>query len=580
MSSGVDTETQASSGRPANSSLARAGVWKWTFVSATDCESSLGPARKVVDGWDDLRSWPGARVLKSNALRTVFSLPTAPDRGLVVKQYHLRGTADRLKYLVLPSRARAEWHALTRLAAAGLSVPRVLAYGEERRGPTLLRAGLIMERIENVTGLAEWLDAPREDPGQRPALLERVGRTLAALHESGARHDDLHSGNLLVSPGGEVPWQLHLIDHHVCRFGPRPPGDRRRRRDLAKFLHSLGPSLRGSEVSALLAAYDHARPSRDRWGAAAIPVVLTDLERRARGLELVRLRSRARRCWKNSTEFVREERDGWQIHRRRDLAADSLTPFLNGGFVLDPEFKRRADSAVGVAKLGAGQSVIVKTRCLTRWWRRLAHLFVRGPLEQAWGAARALDVHGIPTPRALALLTRRRFGLPWEAILITERIEHARSLWAELMDVYYPPSEKSRAGLVQRIAPLAQWVRRFHDTGIYHRDLNPANLLVASGETQDRFYAIDLDSVVAGRRLSERRRRKNLVQLALIPEGHVTPRDRLRFLRDYDRGERRYYDRASIGRLNAELAAEVVSMVGRMSLREWQTARRARASAR
>lgn len=573
-------------------SLDSTGRWRWAFAPALETVAQESPGgasnpvwtqvQRVTEGWGSLEAlWPGARVLKSNALRTVLDLPTGPDVGLVVKQYHLRHTPDRLKYLIVPSRARAEWAALTRLAAAGVPVPRVLAYGEQRRGPVLVRAGLIMERLEDVTPLATWLDDAHREPCERRSLLGLVGRTLAGFHQAGARHSDLHSGNILVSPSthGSAGWQVHLIDHHVCRFGFGAPRDHRRRRDLAKFVQSMLPSFAPGELVDLLTAYDDARQPPRQWAArvdGGVAAVGRDLEARARRLETVRLRSRSKRCWKNSSEFVREDRRGWRVYRRRSLEGADLEPFLSGQVHLDPEFKRRPDSAVGVARLGSGQFVVAKTRKLTRWWRRLAHLVVPGPLEQAWGAARALDVRGIPTPKALALLTRRRFGLPAEAILLTERIDHARSLWSDLMERYYPPAEKARTDLVDRIAPLAGWVRRFHDTGIYHRDLNPANLLVASTATEDRFFVIDLDSVVAGRRLTDRRRQKNLVQLGLLPEGHVTPRDRLRFLRDYDQGELRYYNAATIQAIDGQLAAEVVDMIGRISLREWQTARRAR----
>ena len=82
------------------------------------------------------------------------------------------------------------------------------------------------------------------------------------------------------------------------------------------------------------------------------------------------------------------------------------------------------------------------------------------------------------------------------------------------------------------------------------------------------FQLVDLDSVRPGQRLTERRRQKNLVQLGLVPEGHVRPLDRLRFLHAYDRGEGRYFSRDWIESLDRRLADEVIRIMARISEKE------------
>ncbi|MEE8142297.1 MAG: lipopolysaccharide kinase InaA family protein, partial [Planctomycetota bacterium] len=123
-----------------------------------------------------------------------------------------------------------------------------------------------------------------------------------------------------------------------------------------------------------------------------------------------------------------------------------------------------------------------------------------------------------------------------------------------------------------RIQELAKFVRRLHDYGIYHRDLNPLNFLVSrNGEEREQLLLVDLDSIHLRRRLTDRRRRKNLVQLGLLPEGHIQVGERLRFLRHYDRNEKRYWNRDWLRALGQELAEETVRILARFTLLERQS---------
>lgn len=538
--------------------------WRWVYDS--ESKSNL---RELTERWS---SWPGhaeAEVFKQNALRTVLALPAdGPRPAVVIKRYDVRSRSERLKYLFVPSRARAEWLALQHLAEYGIAVPRVLAYGEQRQRGLLLRAGLVMERVFDVASLADWLGGSATGE-ERGAVLEELGATIARLHEARCRHSDLHAGNVLVrEQPDDKGRRLVFIDHHVCKIGD-VPSESTRRANLAKLLHSIGPLLRGGEVVELVRAYQHRRGAAE---GSRLEAMVRDLEQRADRLEQIRLGSRSRRCWKNSSEFAREKVGAWSVFRRREIERDQLQPVWDQRYELDPIFKERRGQTVGATRLGE-HAVVLKHRRYS-FWRGLAYCCVRGPLEQSWGAARSLDVRGIETPRALALLVRKTAGIPREAVLVTERIEPSTPLWSDVFDRYYPPSGRSREGLVERVPGFANWIRKLHDTGIYHRDLNPQNILVTGepGE-EERFLLIDLDSITAGRRLTQRRRRKNLVQLGLFPEGHISPRDRLRFLAAYDRGDGRFYNPDWIRALDSEWSDEVVGLVGRMSQRERATVR-------
>lgn len=92
------------------------------------------------------------------------------------------------------------------------------------------------------------------------------------------------------------------------------------------------------------------------------------------------------------------------------------------------------------------------------------------------------DLHrrGLPVPTPVAAAVTRH-GLTYEAALITERIPGARALASRL------ESDATDDDLLRRVGTT---IRRFHDAGLDHVDLNARNLLVDEG---GKVWLIDLD---------------------------------------------------------------------------------------
>lgn len=96
-----------------------------------------------------------------------------------------------------------------------------------------------------------------------------------------------------------------------------------------------------------------------------------------------------------------------------------------------------------------------------------------------WYLTYHLHRAGLPVPTPIAARYRRR-GLFYTADLITQRIENSESL-----------AQRVLAGPL----PLTQWIavgrclRRFHDAGVRHADLNAHNILL----TPEQIYVIDFD---------------------------------------------------------------------------------------
>ena len=91
-----------------------------------------------------------------------------------------------------------------------------------------------------------------------------------------------------------------------------------------------------------------------------------------------------------------------------------------------------------------------------------------------------LHESGLPVPRPVAARVTRH-GLGYEAALITVRIPGARAL-AELIT-----RQQADDALLERVGAT---VRRFHDAGLDHVDLNARNLLI---DPEGRVWLIDLD---------------------------------------------------------------------------------------
>jgi tRNA A-37 threonylcarbamoyl transferase component Bud32 len=144
--------------------------------------------------------------------------------------------------------------------------------------------------------------------------------------------------------------------------------------------------------------------------------------------------------------------------------------------------------------------------------------------------ARAVAERGIPTVTPIAY--GRRAG---ETFLITRTLDGVQPLNAFLEQVLpgLPPGRQAR--LRQTLArELGVLIAGMHRSGIIHRDLHPANLLVRVGAGDGlRLFVIDLHGVRLGAPLWWPARRDNLVIFNRWFVLRAARTDRLRFWRAY-----------------------------------------------
>lgn len=117
-------------------------------------------------------------------------------------------------------------------------------------------------------------------------------------------------------------------------------------------------------------------------------------------------------------------------------------------------------------------------RCITDHylWTGLKH---SRPWRE-WHLLAELSRDGLPVPRPVAARLTRQ-GLSYQGDLITRLIPDTRSLASRLTDTRVELLPWRQMGVC---------IRRFHDAGIFHADLNAHNLLIAGG---DDVYMVDFD---------------------------------------------------------------------------------------
>lgn len=348
--------------------------------------------------------------------------------------------------------AGREQRGLAALQAHGLPTPALLAAVDCPGGGRLV--------------LSEFMPAARSLDGAAsdPVMLMPAFALLGRLHAAGLVHDDLHFGNFLSAND-----ELLLIDGDGIRSGsPSQQLD-----NLALLLSQLPvvlDEMRGGLLSAYGRAVDTARLDslvntwrqrrRDRFLAKTLRNCTQFAVERGRGRFLSVLRS-----VKPSLAFLLAQPDVAIEHGRY--------------------LKRGGTCTVATVDAG-GKQVAVKRYNLKNWRHALSRAWRPSRAWHSWREAHRLVFYGIATPKPLAMLEERWWGLRGRAFLITEFCPGA-SLAACLKPEVLP-----EAALAQAIEDFFSVLYRLQIT---HGDLKATNLLWHEG----KLLAIDLDGMMQHR---------------------------------------------------------------------------------
>jgi hypothetical protein len=184
----------------------------------------------------------------------------------------------------------------------------------------------------------------------------------------------------------------------------------------------------------------------------------------------------------------------------------------------------KASARVTVARRHvAGRELAFKRFCEETPLRVLEGLVTGSAAARVWHASRLMQAAGFSVPEPIAALELRRFGVTVRSCAVAQWIAGAPldELW------------RRSAGAARRALTLgfADYLRALHAAGLYPQDLRAANVIV-TGEPPS-FVLVDLDRVRRYRRLSWRRRRKNVVQVHRSVGRGAPVRESFHFLRRY-----------------------------------------------
>lgn len=167
----------------------------------------------------------------------------------------------------------------------------------------------------------------------------------------------------------------------------------------------------------------------------------------------------------------------------------------------------------GVLKLADGGAVFVKKSASSSWLRGVMMPIAGSPAMRALRGAAMLEAAAVPHPRPLAASESVGRGSVRASYLVSEALLDGDTLSRFTLG---PGEIKGRDARRRRriLDTVAREVRRFHDAGLYTRDLQETNVMVADKEDGGfRVWFLDLEDFRRVRRLGWPYRMRNLVHL-------------------------------------------------------------------
>lgn len=237
-----------------------------------------------------------------------------------------------------------------------------------------------------------------------------------------------------------------------------------------------------------------------------------------------------------------------------DRLADADRLFDDPGCQMIKDQRKIKVARIEVMIRGLRQPIYIKRYNAFSLRYKLLSVFGQSGAYRALRGAAILQNASIATAPPVAAIESRVRGILAKSFYVSEEIRNAKTAdayWLEKLSV--PPVDiRRRRDFVRSLAEL---FRSLHARGIYHNDLKDANILtVGRNSISADLYLLDLEGIKLYRRLGERRRIKNLVQLNRTLGRYFHRSDKLRFFKIYcgDGAQDRMAVRQVIGRVVAE----------------------------
>lgn len=453
-----------------------------------------------------------------------------------IKQYTVRNWLEGAKSLFSLSKAKREWNYGHRLIRNRLLTAEPVAVGEKRRLGMLRDCYIISKAIPNSTTVKEWLLAIQQSPAQvskKRAFLNDLISYVKAVHDHGIFHGELHAENILVDRDNTS--LFYLLDLGRAAFKKRPPLSLRIQ-ELSRLLYSVTDTCTNEEITGLI----------DNYTSQLLAPGDREIFRRAVLKEIFRTRhrlwhSRTRKCLKTNNIFKAAIHANYTVNMRNEWDAGALAAMIRKhmlSFMERPDTIIKSSAKTGITRIPVSREGI-KSVCIKEYrypsvWKRFFYSFRSSPARRAWTAAHGLMAANFRTPQPIALFEEKRTGILKKSFIIMEDISACLPCNKYVSEKFHDPCNKTTTGKKREfISCLARSFQQLHDTGVYHHDLKANNIMIRELPDTWGFFYLDLDRVSFHKKITIKKKAKNLSQLnASIPHC-ITYTDRLRFYRAY-----------------------------------------------
>ena len=221
----ISNQRSTADSDPAKTGLQPAGDGKMWM----DREFQSALASSGLVGFEAMMATSRGRCLRALKVRENWRLElngtSHPPRGFYLKKHHVRTWLSRLgaKLGSGPGETagRVEAKNVGRLAADGIGVMRLVAYGEKLRGDGRLESFVLTEELEGHTQLDHFLS--RRFPIRQlhhtvlrdhdlDRLIRRVAEVAGKFHRAGYNHRDLYCCHFFVKEPTPGQFEIKLID--------------------------------------------------------------------------------------------------------------------------------------------------------------------------------------------------------------------------------------------------------------------------------------------------------------------------------------------------------------------------------
>lgn len=456
------------------------------------------------------------QVMKESRWRWAAIFPLPSGQRIFLKRDRTKDWIESMKYLFLPTKARKEWSVAYQLQKKNLDIPKPLGWMERGRWGFVSESYYLSEAMGSGVSLIDSVHSGMRFP------LEELVKTVKKIHNVGLFHKDLHAGNFLWD--GE---SLFLTDLHRAKILKRL-SLKQRLWNLSHLFHSLRSTWEEKDQVLFVDQYFEGGRASSQEKEAFLQQIRSWMD----GLQKRQWKSRTKRCLKESTEFTIENENGMCYYHRRDFSMDRIAGALRDHHDAiqerPAELKKLSQEVIISLSKDKGNRVCVKQFRYPNVWRRFKEHFRRSKGLRAWIAGNGLRARGFPSLKPLALLEKR----DWLGLDVSFFLMEALETHVE-MDRFILSGFDHFDDRRLFIKTFAEWLSRFHQMELYHRDMKTCNLLVSKEGKGYVFRFLDLEDVSLNKKVDEKRLFRNFLQLnTSIPKG-ISRTDRLRFLKGY-----------------------------------------------